>query len=333
MTKRRNLRNTVVTTLTSLALTLCVCVAQADADLAGYWVSQMNQDYQIREDGPDYISYYGLPINDEARAAALSYSADTVSELHRQCEPWPVTYLLMGPFGFQMSSTLDPTTGAIVAYHITGAVDRMPMTIWMDGRPHPPPQGLHTYEGFTTGKWVDDTLVTTTTHIKDGWLTRNGIPNSNQETVTMYYTRHGDLLTITAFINDPVYLSATYVQSRTWRIKVNVVHAELNDAVADALPLTQPPMTCSPEEEDPGISDGYHVATVLPGQNSLMDFNPKTYHIPLEAALGGVQTLYPEFRKRLQSKYTPPAQYCKANCCGTGTTQDFTRDVLACKAD
>jgi len=287
------------------------------SDLSGYWETLMQQDFQIREAGPDFVSYLGVPINSDARAAALSYSADTVEEYQRECEPWPVTYLLMGPFGFKMTSTSDPISGALQAWHVTGAIDRLPMVIWMDGRTPPNREALHTYHGFTTGVWDGDTLVTTTSHVKDGWLTRNGVPNSNQEHVTMFWTRHGDLLTITGFIHDPVYLTAPYVLSRPWRHRDSLSAAQLDDSVADNYP-DLPPMNCMPEEEDPGISNGYHVASILPGENRLLMTDPQMYHIPLSAALGGAQTMYPQFRKTLKRNYTVPQGYCKTNCMGTG---------------
>ena len=41
----------------------------------------------------------------------------------------------------------------------------------------------------------------------------------------------------------------------------------------------------------------------------------KRYGIPLVATLGGAETLYPEYRKRLQSQYQRPAS-CGRYCCG-----------------
>ena len=50
---------------------------------------------------------------------------------------------------------------------------RADRTIWMDGRPHPSKYAPHTWAGFTTGEWRGSTLVTTTTHLKWGWVRRN----------------------------------------------------------------------------------------------------------------------------------------------------------------
>ena len=43
---------------------------------------------------------------------------------------------------------------------------------------------------------------------------------------------------------------------------------------------------------------------------------PTKLHIPLEAALGGPETTYPEYRKKLKDQYTQPEPCQKV--CGPG---------------
>jgi hypothetical protein len=59
-------------------------------------------------------------------------------------------------------------------------------TIWMDRRPHPP-VAAHTWQGFSTGKWDGDMLTVTTTHLKMGWIRRNGIPRSDKAVLTEHF--------------------------------------------------------------------------------------------------------------------------------------------------
>ena len=42
-----------------------------------------------------------------------------------------------------------------------------------------------------------------TTHMKAGILRRNGAPHSDQATMTTRFFRHGDIMTVTARIDDP----------------------------------------------------------------------------------------------------------------------------------
>ena len=99
---------------------------------------------------------------------------------------------------------------------MSGAVDKTPRTIWMDGRPHPSPNAVKTFEGFSTGRWKGDTLVITTTHMKAAPLRRNGVPSSDRTVMTEYISRYDETLTILAIIDDPVYLDEPHVISRTW---------------------------------------------------------------------------------------------------------------------
>ena len=65
--------------------------------------------------------------------------------------------------------------------------------IYTDGREAPPPgdQDVTPYwYGYTVGKWEGDTLVATTTHIRDGmWLDVNGTPPNDQGKIVERFRR------------------------------------------------------------------------------------------------------------------------------------------------
>ena len=50
--------------------------------------------------------------------------------------------------------------------------------------------------GFSTGRWEGDTLVVRTTHIKQMWHRRNGLPQSDRTVLTERLRRHGNVLTL-----------------------------------------------------------------------------------------------------------------------------------------
>ena len=79
-------------------------------------------------------------------------------------------------------------------------------TIWLDGRPHPPEEAPHTWMGFSTGEWQGRVLTVDTTHIKQGWHRRNGVPMSAKATMTEYFFRHGNVLTQLSITEDPIFL-------------------------------------------------------------------------------------------------------------------------------
>ena len=80
-------------------------------------------------------------------------------------------------------SDVDPATQKVVAYHGHLNQQEQETTIWMDGRPHPPANALHTWSGFTTGEWEGDVLVTTTTHLKETYIRRSGLMRSDRSIV------------------------------------------------------------------------------------------------------------------------------------------------------
>jgi hypothetical protein len=318
------------------ALALHAQCGLAQVDLSGNWALQNQQNYTESHYGNLPVDFLGIPLNKDGRAAALGFDAgDVLTELERQCEPWSEHYLVEyggppaaggGISGIRISaSTSDRVDGKVEAWQISGSADRMPVTIWMDGRAQPGAADLHTFGGSAAGAWRGDTLVATITNLKDGFLTRNGAPSSNQETLTLFISRHGDLLTITGIIRDPVYLSAPYALAQTYK-----PFPAGAPAVAE--------MHCGPSEIIPGFSDGYHSRRNLPGTNSAAAYMSENYNIPADAAQGGEETMYPEYRKKLKGRYTVPGAYCKRYCCGAmggmnesrAETDRYDHTVLKC---
>jgi hypothetical protein len=283
---------------------MLVCVpASAQFDLTGKWAARSNQDAMERGPGPDPVDYLGLPLNDEGRTNALSFNYSALALPEHQCGYLTPFYIMLGPFGLHIWSELDSVTGRIVAWKIGGWVDRDVTTIWMDGRPHPSKNAPHTYGGFTTGVWEGDTLTTTTSHMKASMIRRNGAPASDQATMTMHMVRHGDLLTIRALFEDPVYLSEPYVRSRVWKLDPR---GNLGNGVSSP---------CEPIAELPRADAGNVMPHYLPGTNPFVNELTEKHNIPLPAVMGGAETMYPEYRKTLKG-YVPPAM-CKRYCgCG-----------------
>ena len=60
---------------------------------------------------------------------------------------------------------------------------------------------------------MGDALVVNTTHLKQGWLRRNGLPESDQATMVEFIVRHGDHLVDTTIVTDPVFLTEPEVRS------------------------------------------------------------------------------------------------------------------------
>lgn len=281
-----------------LSLLVLPTAAFAEVDLAGSWAARNHEDALERGPGPYAVDYTGLPITAEARDRALSYSASQLGMIERQCGLYPPYYVALGPFGVRIWSEADPVSGATTAWKIGAWEDRAATTIWMDGRPHPSPTAPHETTGFTTGTWQGDTLVAVTTHMRAGAIRRNGVPSSDQATMTTYLMRTEDLLTLLVVIEDPGYLAEPYLISRTFQL--------------DAAPIRPIGPPCVPGYEG---QSGNQVPHYLPGANPFIDELTTLYGIPRSAVLGGPETMYPEFRETLRGTYVRPER-CVRNCGG-----------------
>ncbi len=303
------IRPLVLTLLSSLVAMAYTGIVAAQIDLSGNWMPLSDQDRAKDGPGPWPDEFAGMPINASARAAGLTYPTNEGQELNRQCEPWPVTYILVGPWGERFSAVHDHN-GLVIAWHLgSPAYDREAQTIWMNGRAPPAPQALHTYAGFSTGAWEGDTLHTTTTFVKDGYLERNGVPNSNQTKLDLFFSRHNDLMMLLGVVTDPVYLEAPWTVARTLQLTVG---NNLN-LIANG---SDEPLYCQPGEIVPSVADGYHTTVELPPEEAKQaQFLMKTYNLPRVATDGGAQTMYPEFRKKIAAQYKPASNYCKYLCC------------------
>jgi hypothetical protein len=251
--------------------------ASAQVEITGSWAAR-NHEFLTGDGMP--VDFTGIPLSDEGRIRALSYSQSQLSMIERQCQGWPAFYIAQGPFGLNIRRDTDPVKGNVISYTIGAWEDRAPLTIWMDGRPHPSQYAEHTRGGFTTGKWEGETLVTYTTHMKASFLRKTGAPSSDAATMTARFYRYGDLLTLLTIIEDPIYLAEPWILSRTFQLS------------ATALPATGPPCVTAYEANIGTTAPHY-----LPEKNPFADEMTQKYGVPRDAAVGRPETLYPEYRK------------------------------------
>ena len=164
----------------------------------------------------------------------------------------------------------------------------------MDGRPHPPEWAPHTWQGFSTGKWEGDILTVYTTHIKQEWIRRNGVPNSEKSTTIEHFIRHGNILSHLIIWTDPVYLSEPLIRSEEFVLQERTSGNWL--------------WPCEYVDE---IIDRPHsaVPNYLPGKTPFEGDFAYRYGVPAEAAKGGAETTYPEYQMKLRTlpKPTKPA--------------------------
>lgn len=286
--------------VTCLAVLITVSLwparATAQVDLSGQWAPIISGDAKFRGPGPDLGDQAAIPLNEEGRAIVASYSHSQISMPERMCMIWSQNYITITGHQIMIERINDPVNGGTIGWAISsGGSDRSPLPIWIDGRPHPSDNDLHTFNGFATGEWEGGVLTGHVTHMARGITQRNGAPLSDQATMTIHLVRHGDFLEIITITEDPIYLDEPYVMAASFR----------RNPVGNALPVNAP---CYPLSEVPSLDAPGTVPHYLPGENPDLETYAKQFNLPLEAALGGKGHSDPSFRKTLKDTYQIPAE-------------------------
>jgi|RhiMethySRZTD1v2_1073278.scaffolds.fasta_scaffold01240_6 cyclase len=254
-------------------------------DLAGSWAMSNEEELLIRVDpGPELGNFTGFPLNAAGRQKALSWNSTIQAVPEHQARPHPAQYSMRGPGpNFHMGEIIDPVSRRLIGYTITGLFENANRTIWLDGRPHPSVYAEHLWNGFSTGEWENGMLKVTTTHMKQAFLQRNGIPSSPYGVMTEYFIRHGNLLLMMSQVDDPIYLEEPMVRTSTWRWSPGQREGAIGQVeIAEELP-----------DIKLGDVPHYPLGTRHP---EYADANG----LPFDATLGGKDTIYPEYADTLK---------------------------------
>jgi glyoxylase-like metal-dependent hydrolase (beta-lactamase superfamily II) len=253
-------------------------------DISGYWTSPLYEDAMERGAGPELGDYGGFPINEAARLFALSYDASRVTLRQHQCDGYVAPYSVRSIGNARAWEERDPHTQRLNAIHWYNQTFEGHRTIWMDGRAHPPAYAPHTWMGFSTGRFVGQALEVQTTHLKQGWLRRNGLPESDQATMVEFFVRHGDHLTLTSVISDPVYLAGAAVRSTDFS-RQPLDHQTWLFACDDGEQI----LDRAPDR----------VPNYAFGENPFVTEMRDRYRIPIAAYLGGPETSSPDMAAKV----------------------------------
>ena len=257
--------------------------ALAQVDLSGEWGARFHEDFHERIPGPDIGDYLGLPINDAARLRADSWDASLHTLPEWQCRPHPADYGSRGPADLRISKEVDTATQQLIAYHFHVQWQAQERTVWMDARPRPGDDAAHTWQGFSIGQWEGGQLTVTTTHLKESYLRRNGTPRSDRALLVEHWIRHANILTLVDTVTDPVYLTEPFIRTTNWEF-------------APEQAIEPYPCEVAEEVSRPDGQIPHH----LPGANLFLSEFAKKSGLPLAAARGEAETMYPEYALKLR---------------------------------
>jgi len=250
-------------------------------DFSGQWQPIRNED---NSGNPLIGEYVGLPMNHAARLRVELYDPEMYALPEWQCRPQGAVYGPRGPAQLRIWREQDPDSRQLIAYHAEW-LRTIDNPYFMDGRTRPSKNAPHTWGGFSTAEFVGDMLKITTTHLKEDYYRRNGVPASDETTIVQYWIRRGNIFTWVWISYDPIYLSEPLIRTSEYQM----------------VPAMQiPPYPCEPVQELDRPAD--YVPHYLPGKNEFLNGFSKKFDIPLDIALGGAATMYPEVARKLTAE-------------------------------
>ena len=250
----------------------------AQMDFAGEWAPVQDED---NTGNPHIGEFLGIPMSVAGRARSEAWSSSYMTLPEWQCRPHGAMYISRGPSQVRIWKEVDPVSRQITAWHAEWlrSIDN---PYYMDGRARPSELAAHTWGGFSTAEYEGEMLKITTTHLKEDYYRRNGVPSSDRATLTQYWLRRGNYLTWVTIAYDPVYLTEPMIRSSEYRLALN---QEI------------PPYPCTVVDEVDRPRG--KVPHEMPGQNSFLGEFGQKYNLPIEVTRGGAETMYPELPRKI----------------------------------
>lgn len=227
--------------------------AVAPIDLTGTWVSVVTEEWRWRMLTPPKGEYVTLPLTDEARKVGDSWDPARDMSEGNACRAYGAIGIMRMPGRFRVTwpdeNTLrmDVDAGqqtrlfrfgnnlqrpsrdagwqgfSVARWLAPGGGDLAPLTATP-----PPPAGrgfgvsADTPPAAPAAQRRGGSLQVETTNMKPGYLRKNGIPYSENATMTEHFYTHttpdgNRWLTVTQIVRDPKYLNGDYVSS--WHYK------------------------------------------------------------------------------------------------------------------
>jgi len=188
----------------------------APIDLTGYWVSDVTENWRYRMVTPAKGEYRRIPVSPAALPLINGWDPAADERAGNQCRSYGAGAIMTVP-GRLHITWQDAETLRV-------DIDAGTQTRLFRFSPRTAKPGPATWQGDSAAAWEPaqgskgGSLRVVTTNLRMGYLRKNGVPYSDRATVTEHFdlaplADNGQLLLITAIVNDPVYLNAPYIVS------------------------------------------------------------------------------------------------------------------------
>ena len=199
--------------------------ASAPIDLTGYWVAFVNEDWRYRMVTPAKGDYRGVPITREALKVVNAWDPAADEAAGNQCKSYGAAAIMRVPgrihVTWQDDNTLRLDTDAGTQtrlFRFGPRCRRRPES--RPGRAIRPRggNGRAAAPAEIRRRRARGSLTVVTTNMRAGYLRKNGVPYSENATVTEYFDvapqpDGGQLLVVTTVVDDPRYLQQPFIVS------------------------------------------------------------------------------------------------------------------------
>lgn len=200
--------------------------ASAPIDLTGYWVAFVTEDWRFRMVTPRKGDYRGVPLTPEGLKVANAWNPAADEAPGDQCKAYGAAAIMRVPGRLHVIWQDDNT--------LRLETDAGMQTRLFRFAPSPAPAGAPGWQGHSTARWErpaagrgagpgpppsgTGSLTVVTTNMRAGYLRRNGVPYTENATVTEYFDvapepNGGQLLIVTTVVDDPRYLQRPFIVS------------------------------------------------------------------------------------------------------------------------
>ena len=198
----------------------------APVDLAGYWVSLITDDWRYRMLTPPKGNVDYLPVTPEARRAAEQWDPAKDEAAGEQCRAYGAVGVMRLPGRLHITWESDTV--------LKLETDAGTQTRRFVFDTEEPAAGPPTWQGASQARWVlpinraaganpaQGELRVRTTHMRPGYIRKNGVPYSADAVLTENYVRLVDddgtlYLALTQMVEDPVYLAQPVIRTMLFR--------------------------------------------------------------------------------------------------------------------
>jgi hypothetical protein len=187
----------------------------APIDLTGYWVSPIIEDWKYRMVTPAKGVFDAVPLSPEGRKVGESWDPARDEAAGEQCRAYGAGGIMRLPGRLRISWQDDTT---LKVETDTGTQTRLLRF------GNPPPPAEPSWQGHSVAQWnaAARNLSVVTTHLRPGYVRKNGAPYSDRATVTEYWNLNtlpnGDQwLTVITRVEDPLYFTRPYTTSSDFK--------------------------------------------------------------------------------------------------------------------